>query len=186
LARQLEKGRAAAADKGRAASVEAPPPEPAKKKPFKLILIAVVVLLAVAGGGWYFMFSGAKSSGTEAAAPALPFFVEIKPFVITLKAADGSMHYAQLAMSLQVPAAAAIPAAEVVMPELLDMIRQAVLAFKADQLQTPQGVNQLRAALVKGANEVLLRSLGAAKVKELGGKNNALVSAIFFSNLVIQ
>ncbi|MGH7072997.1 MAG: flagellar basal body-associated FliL family protein [Stellaceae bacterium] len=186
MARQLEKGRVAAAGKGRAATVEAPPPEPAKKKPFKLILIAVVVLLIGAGGGWYVMYGKAKPGGTEKPAPALPIFATVKPIVITLKATDGSMHYAQLAMSLEVPSAAAIKSADAVMPEIIDMIRQSVLAYKADQLQTPQGVNKLRAALVTGANEVLLKSLGAAKVTALGGKHDALVSAIYFSNLVIQ
>jgi flagellar basal body-associated protein FliL len=188
LARQLERGRAAAADKGRNASPEAPPPEPAKKKkPFKLILIAVVVLLAIGGaGGWYFMFSGTKSGASEKPAPALPLFVTVKPIVITLKAKDGSMHYAQLAMSLQVPSAAAITSADAVMPEIVDMIRQSVLAFTADQLQTPQGVNQLRAALVDGANMVLLKSLGEAKIAALGGQKSRLVSALFFNNLVIQ
>jgi flagellar basal body-associated protein FliL len=188
LARQLEKGRVAAADKGRAASAEAPPPEPVKKRrPMKLILMAVVVLIVIGAGGWYFLVGGAKPASQSAPAPPAPFFVDIKPFVITMKAADGSMHYVQLSLSLKVPGTPAITAAESVMPEILDMIRQSVLGFKVDQLQTPQGVNRLRAVLVAGTNRVLLQSLGGAKIKELGGgKDEALVSAIYFSNLVIQ
>jgi len=188
LARQLAKGRVAAVEKGRPASIEAPPPEPAKKRrPFLLILVAAVVLLLVgAGGAWYFLFSGAKSATAEKSAPPLPFFVEVQPFVITMKAADGSMHYVQLSLSLKVPGPDAIPAAESVMPEILDMIRQSVLGFKVDELQTPQGVDRLRATLVTGTNAVLLRSFGPAKIRKLGAPGGALVSAIFFSNLVIQ
>lgn len=190
MARQLDKTRPAA-DKGRAEEAEAPPEPPKKRGRFKLILIILIALIAIGGGGGYyymFMMKAKPMNGAKAAkpAPALPHFVAVKPFVITVKGADNNLHYVQLALSLKVPGAPAVKSTDAVMPEILDMIRQTVFGFKLDQLQSAQGVNQLRTALVTGSNHVLQQSLGDAKIKELGGKNNALVSNIYFSTLVIQ
>jgi flagellar FliL protein len=191
VAKQLEKGRVTAVEKGRASKAEAPPEEaPKKKGKKKLILLLAVVLLIVAGGGggaYFYLFAGAKTaSAAKETAPAKPFFVEIKPFVVTDKATDGSMHYVQLALSLKVPNEEAIAAAGAVMPEIQDMIRQKVLGFKTDDLQTQDGVNKLRAAITAGTNQVLLGAIGAPKLDKLGAKSGMLVSNVFFQNLVIE
>jgi flagellar FliL protein len=193
LARQLEKARPGAADKrkgGAAAPAEAAPVEaPKKRGKTRLIVLAAIVLIAVlggAGGAYFFLLAGTKSSAPKDAAPAQPFFVEVKPFVVTMKAADGSMHYVQLALSLKVPGEAAVAAADTVMPEILDVIRQSVLGFKIDDLQTQEGVEKLRAALLVQSNRVLLQALGKDKVAALGAKSGALVGNVFFQNLVIE
>jgi flagellar protein FliL len=190
LARQLDKARPAAADKGRGADTDAPPEPPKKRGRFKLILIVLVALIALGGGGGYyymFMMKAKPQSGVaEKPAPALPHFVDVKPFVITVKGTDNNLHYVQLALSLKVPGEPAAKSTDAVMPEILDMIRQTVFGFKLDQLQSADGVNKLRAALVTGSNHVLRQSLGDTKVKELGGKDDRLVSNIYFSTLVIQ
>lgn len=175
--------------KGAVAEPEAVPvAAPKKRGKLKLIAIAAVALILVLGGGgaYFFLFAESKPGAPKEAAPAQPFFVEVKPFVVTMKAADGSMHYVQLALSLKVPGEEAVAAANTVMPEILDMIRQSVLGFKIDDLQTQEGVEKLRAALLVQSNRVLLQSLGKDKVATLGAKDRALVGNVFFQNLVIE
>jgi flagellar FliL protein len=190
VAKQLDKGRVTAVEKGRASQPEATPEEAPKKRGKKklvFLLLAVVLLLAVGGGAYFYLFTGMKTaSAAKQTVPAKPFFVEIKPFVVTDKAADGSMHYVQLALSLKVPNEEAIAAAGAVMPEIQDIIRQKVLGFKTDDLQTQDGVDKLRNAITAGTNQVLLAALGAAKVDTLGAKGGMLVSNVFFQNLVIE
>ena len=191
MAKQLDKPRVAAADKRRAPEPEAAPDQaPKKRGKLKLIIMIVVPLLVLGGGGagYFLMFSGgdAKPGAAKEVAPAQPFFVEIKPFVVTVKATDGSMHYVQIALSLKVPNEEAVAAANSVMPEVEDTIRQAVLGFKVDDLQTQEGVNKLRVAITTASNHVLLVALGPQKVEKLGGTAGMLVSNIYFQNLVIE
>jgi flagellar protein FliL len=190
LAKQLDKGRVAAVDKRRAPEPEAVPAEaPKKRGKLKLIIIVVVALVVLggAGGAYFFMFAGSKpSDAKKEITPAQPFFVEVKPFVVTVKAADGSMHYVQIALSLKVPNEEASAAATTVMPEIQDMIRQAVLGFKIDELQTQEGVNKLRVVVTTGSNRVLLLALGSQKIEKLGGTAGMLVNNVFFQNLVIE
>jgi flagellar protein FliL len=192
LAKQLDKGRVAAADKRRAPESEAPAEAPKKRGKLKLLIVIVVALVVVlggAGGAYFFLFAGSgekPKAGGEVAAPAQPFFVEVKPFVVTVKATDGSMHYVQIALSLKVPNEEAIAAATTVMPELQDMIRQSVLGFKVDDLQTREGVDKLRLAVTTGSNHVLLLTLGSQQIQKLGGAAGMLVGNVFFQNLVIE
>jgi flagellar FliL protein len=191
VAKQLDRGRVASADKRRAAEPETAPVEaPKKRGKLKLLIIIVVALVVILGGGggaYFFLFAGSKEPGkAREVVPAQPFFVEVKPFVVTVKAADGSMHYVQIALSMKVPNEDAVAAAATVMPEIQDMIRQAVLGFKIDDLQTQEGVNKLRVAVTTGSNAVLLRALGAQKLDKLGGTAGMLVSNVYFQNLVIE
>jgi len=191
VAKQLDKSRPAAAAKGRAPEAdeaEAPPKKRGKLKLIVILAVALIVILGGAGGAYMFLFAGGDAKPKEAkeAAPPLPFFVEVKPFVVTMKAADGSMHYVQIALSLKVPNEEAVAAAGAVMPEIQDMIRQAVLGFKIDELQTQDGVNKLRTAVTAGSNKVLLVALGGPKIDKLGGKGGMLVNNVYFQNLVIE
>ena len=191
MAKQLDKSRPAAAAKGRATEAdeaEAPPKKRGKLKLIVILAVALIVILGGAGGAYMFLFAGGDAKPKEAkeAAPPLPFFVEVKPFVVTMKAADGSMHYVQIALSLKVPNEEAVAAAGAVMPEIQDMIRQAVLGFKIDELQTQDGVNKLRTAVTAGSNKVLLVALGGPKIDKLGGKGGMLVNNVYFQNLVIE
>lgn len=190
MAKQLDRGRVTAADKQRA-----PEPEPAadevpkKRGKLKLLIFILLPLLLIGGGGgaYFFLMSSPETpSGPKEAVPAQPFFVEIKPFVVTVKAADGSMHYVQIALSLKVPNETAIAAIGTIMPEEQDMIRQAVLGFKVDELQTQDGVNKLRNAIITGSNRVFLQALGAQKIEQLGGTAGMLVRNVYFQNLVIE
>jgi flagellar protein FliL len=190
VAKQLDRGRVAAADKRRAPAPEpAPDDTPKKRSKLKLLIFILLPLLLVggAGGAYFFLMSAPKApGGPKEAAPAQPFFVEVKPFVVTVKATDGSMHYVQIALSLKVPDEAAVAAVGTIMPEIQDMIRQAVLGFKIDDLQTQDGVNKLRNSITAGSNRVFLQALGPQKIEKLGGTAGMLVRNVYFQNLVIE
>jgi len=163
---------------------------PKKGGKLKLIIIAVAALLVLGGSGggaYFFLFAGDDSEQAKEAEPPAPAFVEIKPLVVTIRSVDGGQHYLQLGMSMKVPTADAATAIGSVMPEVLDAMRQTILAYKSDELETSDGVNKLRGALVGDVNGVLVRSLGTGKIKKLGDDSGkALVSNIFFSSLVIE
>lgn len=187
-------GKAPSQSKGKAddaAASDDDAPEPKRRSKGKLIIFVLLPLLLVGGGGggaYFFLFAGGdEKPGAEAELP-VPSFVEVKPFVVTLKAEDGSVHFAQLALSLKVPSAPAVEAVNQVLPEVQDTMRIIVLSHKADQLETSDGVDKLRVELLGGINDVLRNALGATKVKKLTGSGTdaALVKNVYFSNLVIE
>jgi len=155
----------------------------------KIAALGLVVLLA-AGAGWYFFLGGRGNPGAETKVepePSLPFFVEIKPFVVTMPNAEGQMHYVQLGINLKMTGAAAGDAVAAVLPEVQDSIRQAVLGYKLEDIQTADGVDKMRQLLVARVNGVLEQALGRERVKRLSTRGDgAMVQNIYFTTLVIE
>ena len=154
----------------------------------KIAALGLVVLLA-AGAGWYFFLGGRGNPGATAKVepePALPFFVEIKPFVVTMPNAEGQMHYVQLGINLKMTGAAAGDAVAAVLPEVQDSIRQAVLGYKLEDIQTADGVDKMRQLLVARVNDVLQHALGSERVKRLSAREGGMVQNIYFTTLVIE
>ena len=160
---------------------------------FFFVKLAVIVLVLAAGGGagWYFFLGGRAHFVKEtkvAPEPPMPFFVEIKPFVVTMRASDGAAHYVQMGVNLKMAKQAAGAAITAVLPEVQDAIRQTVLGNNIEDIETPAGVDTLRGALVKQINIVLVHALGAERVKRIlgpGGKDD-LVQNIYFTTLVVE
>ena len=73
----------------------------------------------------------------------------------------------QLGISLQLPRAAAGEMVTAVLPEIQDAMRQTLLGFKSEDLQTPTGVNKVRKAMTDHLNEVMARVLGAERVAKM-------------------
>jgi flagellar protein FliL len=198
VARKPEPAKPAARDKKPSAAPDdgeeaAPAAAPRKRGLLKLIIIAVVVLLILGGGGggaWYFFFAGddkADASKEKEVEPPVPAFVEVKAFVVTIKDSEGAQHYLQLGMNMKVPGPDAVTAVSTVLPEVLDTMRQTILGYKADELETQDGVNKMRVALVGDVNAALVKALGPGKIKKLGDDSGkALVENIFFSSLVVE
>jgi flagellar protein FliL len=168
--------------------------EPEGRSPLlKWGLIGIVVLTLLAGGGaaWYFFLGGREhfhaQKPKEAEAP-LPYFLELKPFVVSMSSTAGNSHFVQLGMSLQLPRVAAGEMVTAVLPEIQDATRQTLLLFKTDDLQNPDGVNKVRKALVERLNAVINRVLGADRVAKLtdGSPNGAFVQNILFSTLIVE
>src|ERR1700691_1198580 len=131
---------------------------------FFWVKIAIIVVVVAAGGAaaWYFLLGGRAHFSPAvrgAPEPALPTFVEIKPFVVSMSAAEGAPHYVQLGINFKMVNSAAGEAVVAVLREVQDAIRQTVLGDKLEDIETPAGVDKMREALVKQVNDVLSRAL---------------------------
>lgn len=168
--------------------------EPRGRSPLvKWGLIGVVVLALIGGGGavWYFFLGGAAHFGAQQAkqveAP-LPYFVDLKPFVVSLGSSSGTSHFVQLGISLQLPRTAAGEMVTAVLPEIQDAMRQVLLGFKSEDLQSPDGVNKVRKVMKQHLNEVMARVLGPERIAKLtdGTGSNEFIQNILFSTLIVE
>jgi len=159
------------------------------------VVIAVLLLsVAVIGGGagyWYFFL--AKRPAPESAQVAvpvptapLPFYLELKPFVVSMVNSAGTPHFVQLGLNLTLSGTEAANAVNGVLPEVQDAMRQTVLTFKVDDVVTPTGIDKMREAMITNVNQVLLQRLGAERVKQLNGGANGVVQAIYFTTLIVE
>ncbi len=158
-----------------------------------LIAISGLLIAAVAGGGayWYFFLGQHPGAGSlqkpESEAP-LPFYLEVKPFVVSMVNSTGTPHFVQLGVNLTLSEGAAANVVSAVLPEVQDAMRQTALTFKVDDVVTPAGVDKMREAMIVSVNRVLLQQLGAERIKRLNGGqgNNDLVQNIYFSTLIVE
>jgi hypothetical protein len=63
-----------------------------------------------------------------------------------------------------------------------------VLGFKADDLQDQASLEKVRAAVLANLNKTLLADLGAERIEKAapGKPTNAMVHAIYFSQLIVE
>jgi flagellar basal body-associated protein FliL len=157
-----------------------------------MIAVLLVFLVASAGGAgyWYFFLgpSAGSAGGQVAKAEAsLPFYLEIKPFVVTIVNNAGAPHFVQVGINLALPGSDAGNAVTAVLPEVQDAIRQTAVAFKADDVVTPAGIDKLRQAVIANANGVLLQRLGPERVGRLTGEpNGGLIQNLYFTTLIVE
>ena len=159
----------------------------------KWALIGLVVLVLIGGGGavWYFFLGGSAHFGSQQAKPAeapLPYFMDLKPFVVSLPSSSGTPHFVQLGISLQLPRTAAGEMVTAVLPEIQDAMRQILLGFKSDDLQTPDGVNKVRKVMKEHLNEVMVRVLGPERIAKLtdGTGSPDFIQNILFGTLIVE
>jgi flagellar basal body-associated protein FliL len=159
------------------------------------LIVVLVVFIAVAAAGaagyWYYFIAQRVDASTvqvhEAEAP-LPFYLELKPFVVSMVNNTGVPHFVQLGLNLTLPGAEASNVVSGVLPELQDRMRQTILTFKVEDIVTPSGIDKMREALITNVNQVMLQRLGADRVKRLGGGdgNRGLVHDIYFTTLIVE
>jgi flagellar basal body-associated protein FliL len=160
---------------------------------FKWGLIGLVILLLVGAGGavWYFFLGGREHfsppTAKEAEAP-LPYFMEVKPIVVSMPSKSGATHFVQVGVSLQLARPAAGEMVGALLPEVQDSMRQTLLAFKSDDLQTPEGVDNMRKVMIQHLNETMAAVLGTERFAKLtaGSPNGAFVQNILFATLIIE
>jgi flagellar protein FliL len=155
----------------------------------KIIAVVLAALVAVAGGAgyWYLMSrSSAPLVKDQAAEP--PFYLELKPLVVSIGNDSGTPHFVQLGLNLALSGKDSGNALGTILPEIQDAMRQTVLAFRVEDIVTPAGVDRLRQAMVTSANHLLLQRLGAAEVTRLNGgdKNAGIVRSLYFSTLIVE
>jgi flagellar basal body-associated protein FliL len=173
-----------------AMAVDKPGRKPAMRSP-KMIVMALIALITIGGGagGWWFMTRHSPPPVAAATtATAAPFYLELKPFVVSVASDAGTPHFVQLGLSLALPGKDAGDAVSGILPEVEDALRQTVLAFKAEEILTPAGVDRLRQAMIASANRLLLRRLGTAEVMRLNGENQngGVVRSLYFSTLIVE
>lgn len=159
----------------------------------KLIAILIALIAVIGGGaGYWFFFLGESSKGKDAqntvAEAPLPFYLEMKPFVVSVANNSGTPHFVQLGLNLTLPDPAAGNVITAMLPELQDAMRQTVLTFKVDDIVTPAGIDKMREAMLTNVNRALLQRLGADRIKRLVGSdaNKGVVQNILFSTLVVE
>lgn len=151
-----------------------------------LIALAAVALLAAGGGGWYFIFGGRGAPKTVEV--PLPYFLDLKPFVVSMPSSTGTPQFVQLGVSLQLPRPAAGEMINALLPEVQDAMRETLLGFKSDDLKNTDGVNKVRGTMIRHLNDVLGGVLGPERMTKLtaGSPNGALVQNIMFPTLVVE
>jgi len=168
--------------------------EPSDRSPLlKWGLIGIIVLALLGGGGavWYFFLGGrehfAPRQAQQAEAP-LPYFLELKPLVVTVPNASGTPHFVQLGVSLQLPRLAAGEMVTAVLPEIQDAMRQTLLGFKSEDMQTPDGVNRVRKTMTEHLNQVMNRVLGPERVAKMtsGTADGVFVQNVLFATLIVE
>src|SRR5689334_13643990 len=150
---------------------------PAAKGSSKRLLMIVggaLLLLGIGGGAWFFLLGGKAMlmGGGGPAKPVeapLPTFYDLKPVVVTVTSKQGPSHFVQLGVSLQLADSSGSEMLAALLPKIQDAIRQTVLTFKSEELQTPEGVERLRAAMLPRLNEMLAQALGHERLEKASG-----------------
>lgn len=123
-------------------------------------LVMLVGLLAVAAGatvgGWYYW---QHKKAMVVAAPVKPIYVVIKPFVVTMLDDNQATRFVQVGVDLEVTDKAAADRVQQVLPAIEDAIRLQILQSKLAEVTSPQGVEQLRKALIVQANHAVETTL---------------------------
>jgi flagellar basal body-associated protein FliL len=152
-----------------------------------IVGLSLIAIAALAAGYWYWT---ARQPPATAAAGTVepPFYLDLKPFVVSVTDSSGTPHFVQLGLSLALSQRAAGIAVESVMPEILEAMRETVLAFRVEDIVNRAGVDRLRQAIVAAANRVLLQRLGAAEVKRLaaGASTGGIVQNAFLPTLIVE
>jgi flagellar protein FliL len=178
-------------DQAAALDLEDEPPGRSPLLKWGLIGLIALALIGTGGAVWYFFLGGRDHFAAQpqkAVEAPLPFFLDLKPFVVSLPSASGTPHFVQLGLSLQLPRSAAGELVTAVLPEIQDAMRQTLLSFKSEDLQTPAGVDRVRKAMTEHLNEVMTRVLGPERVAKLtdGAANGAFVQNILFATLIVE
>jgi flagellar FliL protein len=157
----------------------------------KWVLIGVVLLVVLGGGGfaaWYFFLGGNGPRQAKEVEAPLPYFMDLKPLVVSMANASGTPHFVQLGVSLQLPRSAAGEMVTAVLPEFQDAMRQTLLGFKSDDLQTPVGVDKVRKAMTDRLNQTATRVLGPERIAKLtaGAPSGNFVQNVLFATLIVE
>jgi len=162
-----------------------------KLKFFGMIFIALLLVGGAGGAAWYYLLGGKAFMNpveTKKAEAPLPYFFDLKPFVVSVASRNGPSRFVQLGLSLQLPGSGASDLITAILPQVQDVLRQSILSFKSEDLQSPDGIEKVRAALMTTLNQALVKDLGPERIEKVnpGKANEALVENIYFSQLIVE
>ena len=151
-----------------------------KKTPKKLIImiVAAVMLLAAGGGVTFFLIKGdaSKEEHAEQVEPAAEklYFSMDKPIVVDFPKGSVAQH-GRITVSLLVEGAENIEALKKNEPMIRNNLLMLIGAQDSAVLNTPDGKDILRKAMLDEVTAVLVKMAGKGQVKE-----------IFFTSFVMQ
>lgn len=156
-----------------------------EKKKFSkklIIIIAVAVVILLAGGGgavYFFMKGGAVEAGKvethdEEASSEKFYFDMSKPMVVDFPK-ESSARLVQVAVSMLVEDEETIAILKKNEPMVRNNLMMLISAQSPDNLNTREGKDALRKAMLKDVGDVLKKMAGKGQVKE-----------IFFTSFVMQ
>lgn len=154
-----------------------------------IMLVGLVVITAGAGGGWYYW---QHKQVATVAPPPQPIYVVIKPFVVTMLDDNQTSRFVQIGVDLEVADKAAEKKVDQVLPAIQDAIRLQILQSKVSVVTSPQGVEQLRKALIAQANHTVDSILDpppdphASKPKTDAPAASEPVHSLYFTELVVE
>lgn len=155
---------------------------------WKTLAVLALVLLGGAGGAYYYfvMLRPPPQSDKAALETPLPFYLEVKPFVVSVANANGEPHFTQIGVNLTLSGAKVGALVDAMAPEVTDTLRLTVLSFKVEDITNPAGVDKLRAKMIAALNRMLLQRLGAARLAAVNNGRKDAVQNISFSQLIIE
>jgi flagellar basal body-associated protein FliL len=156
---------------------------------WKIIALAVLLLAGAGGGGYYYRFVMHGAAHPQQAIkqePPLPFYLEIKPLVVSMSAGGSETHFVQIGVNLTLSGASAGNLVTAMLPEVQDTLRLSALSFKTADITTPAGVDKMRARMIADVNRMMLQRLGAERIEAVNTGHKELVHNIFFSQLIIE
>jgi len=156
-----------------------------KKSPKKLIIIivGVVILLAGGGGAAYFLMKGDSSKGEkvehaeedDSAVPAEKLYFDMsKPIVVDFPQGSEAKH-GRITLSMLVEGAESIDVLKKNEPMIRNNLLMLIGAQDSSVLNTREGKDMLRKAMLDDVTAVLIKMAGKGQVKE-----------IFFTSFVMQ
>jgi flagellar FliL protein len=156
-----------------------------KKSPKKLIIIivGVVILLAGGGGAAYFLMKGDSSKGEkvehveedESAVPAEKLYFDMsKPIVVDFPKGSEAKH-GRITVSMLVEGAESIDVLKKNEPMIRNNLLMLIGAQDSSVLNTREGKDMLRKAMLDDVTAVLIKMAGKGQVKD-----------IFFTSFVMQ
>ena len=147
------------------------------KKLIIIIAIAVVVLLAGSGSAVYFFMKGGaeKVEANDEEASSEKFYFDMsKPMVVDFPK-ESSARLVQVAVSMLVENEETIAVLKKNEPMVRSNLMMLISAQSPDNLNTREGKDKLRKAMLKDVGDVLNKMAGKGQVKE-----------IFFTSFVMQ
>lgn len=162
-----------------------------KLKLYAIILVGIIVVIGAGGAVWYFLLGGKAYLSPPVAKTAeapLPFLLDLKPFVVSVPSRAGPTHFVQMGLSFQLPGSSAGNLITAILPQVQDTLRRSVLNFKSEDLQSPDGIDRVRAAMLTDLNKALAQDLGADRIRRVdpGRPPDTLVRNIYFSQLIVE
>src|SRR5258708_28705916 len=117
--------------------------EPRRRSPlikWGLIALAVLALLGAGGAVWYFFLGGKEHFAPKAAKEVevpLPYYLEVKPIVVSMPSNNGQTHFVQVGVSLQLPRPAAGEITGAPRSALPASMRETLVGVESIELQPP-------------------------------------------------